>query len=426
MGEGQPSPHLKYALARGVRSEWCYRKTHEEVSIKLHIMPQDLHIVVNKHTPSVVQAFEKIGRVTALGTREITKDTVRDADILIVRSETKVNRDLLEGSHVKFVGTVTIGRDHVDEEYLAKKGITFVSAPGSNSNSVSEYITAALLELAYSRGFSLKEKTIGIVGVGNVGSKVWRKAEALGMKVLLNDPPLQREGSRYPLYSLDELMNADIVTLHVPLTRTGDDATYHLFDEKRIRKMKQGAILFNTSRGAVVETDALKRTLLDNHLTAAVLDVWEGEPNISASLLELVALGSPHIAGYSLDGKVNALRMNYEAVCRFLSIPIDSDINTLVPDPAQPEIKIGSVNLSIEQVLREIVKEYYDIRVDDQLLLQLVSLPEIEHGRYFQRLRAEYRIRREFFTSTVTLPNAAEEIADVLRLLGFKVKNEEK
>ncbi len=388
-------------------------------------MPQDVHIVVNKYTPYVVQAFEKIGKITALGTPEITKDAVRDADILIVRSETKVNRDLLEGSPVRFVGTVTIGTDHIDEEYLAKNGITFVSAPGSNSNSVSEYITAALLELAHSKGFSFHEKTVGIIGVGNVGSKVWRKAEALGLRVLLNDPPLERQGSSYPLHSLDELMEADIVTLHVPLTRTGPDATYHFFDEKRIRKMKRGAILFNTSRGAVVESEALKSVLLDKHLAAAVLDVWEGEPNISASLLELVTLGSPHIAGYSLDGKVNALRMNYEAVCRFLSLPIDRDINSLVPDPALPEIKIDTSKLPMEQALREIVKECYDIRLDDRLLRQLVSLPEIERGKYFQKLRAEYRVRREFFNSTVSLPSKANKIADVLRLLGFKVNKKE-
>ncbi len=357
---------------------------------------------------------------------KLIKTQYRDADILIVRSETKVNRDLLEGSRVKFVGTVTIGTDHVDEEYLAKNGITFVSAPGSNSNSVSEYIIAALLELAQSQGFSLHEKTIGIVGVGNVGSKVWRKAEALGLQVLLNDPPLERQGSAYPLHSLDELMEADIVTLHVPLTRMGPDATHHLFNENRIRKIKQGAILFNTSRGSVVETEALKGMLLDKHLAAAALDVWEGEPNINTSLLELVALGSPHIAGYSLDGKVNALRMNYEAVCGFLSLPIDRDINSLVPDPALPEIKIDTTKLSNEQALREIVKECYDIRLDDRLLRQLISIPEKDRGKYFQKLRAEYRVRREFFNSAVSLPNKAKEITDVLRLLGFKVKNEEK
>jgi erythronate-4-phosphate dehydrogenase len=385
-------------------------------------MPQDIHIVVNKHTPYVVQAFEKIGKVTALGSHEITKDTVRDADILIVRSETKVNCDLLEGSRVKFVGTVTIGTDHVDKKYLAKNGISFVSAPGSNSNSVSEYVTGALLELTHIKGFSLREKTIGIIGVGNVGSKVWRKAEALGLRVLLNDPPLEQQGSSYPLHSLDELMEADIVTLHIPLTRSGPDATYHLFDENRIGRMKHGAMLLNTSRGAVVETDALKSMLLDKHLAAAVLDVWEGEPNIDSSLLDLVTLGSPHIAGYSLDGKVNALQMNYEAVCRFLSLSVDRDIKKLVPDPALPEIKIDTTELSFEQSLRKIVKECYDICLDDQCLRQLVTIREKERGKYFQNLRADYRMRREFFNFTVSLLHKAEEFAGVLQMLGFKIK----
>ncbi len=388
-------------------------------------MPQNIQIVVNKRTPYIVDAFEKIGKVTALDTHEINKDTIQDADILIVRSETKVNRDLLEGSRVKFVGTVTIGTDHIDEEYLAQNGITFVSAPGSNSNSVSEYITASLLELANINKFALQGKTIGIIGVGNVGSQVWRKAEALGLHVLLNDPPLKQQGSSYPLHSLDELMEADIITLHVPLTYNGPDASYHLFDENRIRKMKHGAILINTSRGAVVETNALKNALFDKHLSAAVLDVWEKEPSINTALLELVTLGTPHIAGYSLDGKMNALRMNYEAVCRFLSLPIDTDVKSLLPNSMLPEIRIDMSEFSFEQTLYEIIKECYDILLDDQSLRQLMPLPEEERRNYFQKLRAEYRIRREFFNYSVCLPDKAKEIANVIRLLGFKVKDEE-
>jgi erythronate-4-phosphate dehydrogenase len=384
-------------------------------------MQRDVHIVVNKHTPYVVEAFETLGKVTALGTREITKETVKDADILIVRSETKVDRDLLEGSRVKFVGTVTIGTDHVDEEYLAQHGIMFVSAPGSNSNSVSEYITAALLESAVGGGTSLRDKTLGIVGVGNVGSKVWRKAEALGMKVLLNDPPLERQGSRYPLHALDELMEADILTLHVPLTRTGPDATFHFFDEKRMRNMKQGSLLMNTSRGSVVETEALQQMLLDKHLAAAVLDVWEGEPRINTSLLNRVTLGSPHIAGYSLDGKVNALQMNYDAVCRFLSQPAEKDVHAFMPDPALPILQTETTNRSMEQMLRDIIKECYDIRLDDRLLRQSLSLPDHECGKYFQKLRAEYRTRREFLNYTVSLPKGPAELAKILQSLGFNV-----
>jgi erythronate-4-phosphate dehydrogenase len=384
-------------------------------------MLNDVHIVANVHTPYVKEVFEQIGKVTVLATREITKETVKDADILIVRSETKVNHTLLEGSRVKFVGTVTIGTDHVDEEYLARNGIEFVSAPGSNANSVGEYITAALLDASLKMGFSLSEKTLGIVGVGHVGSNVLRKAEALGMRVLLNDPPLERQGSSYPLHSLDALMDADIVSLHVPLTRTGIDATYHLFDEKRIRKMKSGAILFNASRGAVVETEALRCALHDGYLSAAVLDVWEKEPNIDVPLLECVTLGTPHIAGYSLDGKMNALRMNYEAACRFLSKPIGRKIDALLPDPLVPEIRIDALQISTERMLNTVVTQCYDIQTDDQLLRQMAMFSEQDRGKYFSKLRAEYRIRREFFNSTVSVPNEAKNIAQMLQLLGFKV-----
>jgi erythronate-4-phosphate dehydrogenase len=388
----------------------------------MNTMPNDVHIVVNKHTPYAEQVFKRIGKVTALDTHEITSGTVKDADILIVRSETKVNEALLKGSRVKFVGTVTIGKDHVDEVYLAKNGITFISAPGSNSNSVSEYLTAALLELAKRKNFLPGEKTIGIVGVGNVGSKVWRKAEALGMRVLLNDPPLQRQGSAYPLQSLDALMDADILTLHVPLQRTGQDATYHLFDERRIRSMKKGAIFINTSRGGVVETEGLKHAILDGHLSNVVLDVWEKEPTIDASLLDLVSLGTQHIAGHSLDGKVNALRMNYESVCRFLSLPVDQELIPSFLDRTMKEIKINARSGSLESVLREIVKQCYDITEDDRLLRRIVSVPEQDRGKYFSRLRTEYRIRREFFNYTLAVPEEEKKLSTILHLLGFNVR----
>ena len=216
-------------------------------------------------------------------------------------------------------------------------------------------------------------------------------------------------------------MEADIITLHVPLTRSGPDVTYHLFDENRIRKMKRGAILINTSRGSVVETEALKRTLSDGHLSTAVIDVWEKEPNINTSLLEFVSIGTQHIAGHSLDGKLNALRMNYEAVCRFLGRPSDQEINTLIPDSALPEIRVEGIHTSMQQTLRDIVKQCYDINVDDRLLRQIVSLPEEERGKYFSRLRTEYRIRREFFNYTVYVDGEAKSLFNLLQLLGFKV-----
>jgi len=246
------------------------------------------------------------------------------------------------------------------------------------------------------------------------------------MRVLLNDPPLQRQGSRYPLHSLDDLMNADILTVHVPLTRSGPDATYHLFDETRLRKLKRGAIFFNTSRGSVMETEGLKRVLRDKHLSAAVLDVWEGEPKIDLSLLDLVFLGTPHIAGYSLDGKMNALRMNYEAVCHFMDIPVNYNIMDLIPSPHVLMLKIDSTEVSIEMVLERIVKQRYDILLDDRNLRQIVLLPDSDRGRYFSQLRAEYRVRREFSNLTISGPGKENNISEMLHLLGFQVKPEER
>ncbi len=306
-----------------------------------------LNIVVNKNTPSVVEVFSHLGKVTALETVDVTRDAVCDADILVVRSETKVNQDLLEGSSVRFVGTVTIGTDHVDEWYLASKGITFVSAPGSNSNSVAEYMSAALLTWSRRTGESLHGKIMGIVGVGNVGSKVLRVVKALGMKAILNDPPLARKTGELKYRPIEEVMKADFITVHVPLTKSGEDATYHLFDEARIQKMKPSSVLINASRGAVVDGIALSDALASKHLSAAVLDVWEGEPKINTKLLSQVMLATPHIAGYSLDGKLNACRMVYEAACKFTNILPEWKINTAIHPPESARILIPQ-NLTTE------------------------------------------------------------------------------
>ena len=280
-----------------------------------------MHVVVDKNNPLVGEAFRQFGEVQACATREITKETIHDADIIVIRSETKVTKDLLDGSKVKFVGTATIGTDHVDLEYLRSHGIGFSSAPGSNANSVAEYFVAAVLTIAKRMGFTLSGKTLGVVGVGNVGSKIVRNARVLGMKVLQSDPPLARKSANSSYLPLDELMQADIVTLHVPLTKTGSDPTYHLFEDSRINKMKKGAILMNTARGAVVDGNSLKNAIERKHLAGAVLDVWEGEPLIDVDLLSNVDIGTSHIAGYSFDGKLAAVKMTYSAACKFFGQP---------------------------------------------------------------------------------------------------------
>ncbi|HXX63141.1 MAG TPA: 4-phosphoerythronate dehydrogenase, partial [Bacteroidota bacterium] len=236
-------------------------------------------IVVDRNIPLASSAFHAFGDVRLLETGAFSAETIGDADVLVIRSETKVGARLLEGTNVQFVGTATIGTDHIDTDYLSSKGIAFANAPGCNANSVKEYVLAALLVLAGRSGRPLRGRKLGVVGLGHIGSRVAEMGRALGMTVLANDPPIARLTPRSDLLPIDALMQSDIITLHVPLTRQGPDATDRLFDRRRIQALKRGAILINTSRGAVVESEALREALQSGHLGAAILDVWEGEPS---------------------------------------------------------------------------------------------------------------------------------------------------
>lgn len=381
-----------------------------------------MKIIADKNIHFVDQAFKQFGNVQLIPTTEFKNDVLKNADIVIVRSEVKLNEKLLEGSKVKFVGTSTIGTDHIDLNYLQSRNIGFANAPGSNSNSVAEYVVAALLQLQEKFNFNLKEKSIGVVGVGNCGSKVVKYAKVLGMNVLQNDPPLKRITGNPEFLELDDLMDCDIITLHVPLTREGIDKTYHLFNRSRIFKMKKGSILINSSRGAVVETTALKDALSSGHISAAVIDVWENEPNIDAELLGKVFIGTPHIAGYSLDGKVNAIRMVYEAACKYFN-------QEIIWDPTTELNKIKwlgrlktEVIIDYQTTLIQIVNNNYDILEDHEKLMQLCYLPPTQQGVYFMKLRTSYPIRREFFNTKICIPKERSHMKSLLEGLNFRVK----
>ncbi|HUI09520.1 MAG TPA: 4-phosphoerythronate dehydrogenase [Bacteroidota bacterium] len=375
-------------------------------------------IAIDMNIPLAASAFGGLGEVRLLETTAVTPEAVRDAGALVIRSETKVGPGLLDGSSVRFVGSATIGTDHCDLNYLRSHGITFTSAPGSNANSVKEYILAALLALARRGGFELRGRTLGVVGVGNVGRRVAAVGRALGMRVLLNDPPRERAEGGEEFLPLDALMEADILTLHVPLTREGKDATFHLFDERRLGAMKPGAILMNTSRGAVAETRALAASLNAGRLLAAVLDVWEGEPRIDADLLRLVTLGTSHIAGYSLDGKVNAVGLVRAALCAWRGQSPSWD-----PVPEIPPAPTGTVTLCAgetpERSLERAVTAAYDIEQDDRNLRALLEAPPEDRGGAFMRLRTGYRLRREFAATHVVLPGENPGLAGVLSAVGF-------
>jgi erythronate-4-phosphate dehydrogenase len=380
-----------------------------------------MKIVADRNIPRVEETFGRLGQVVAAESGEINTRLLEDATVLLVRSEVKVNRDLLDRSAVRFVGTTTIGYDHLDTAYLAEREIRWANAPGCNANSVAEYMTAALFRLAGHFGFSLRGKTLGVVGVGNVGSKVVRRAEALGMRVVMNDPPLERSTGYRAYRPLEEVLDADIVTLHVPLTREGTDPTWHLFDERRLAAMKHGSILINTARGAVVDNPALRNALHSGHLAAAVLDVWENEPAIDPGLLGAAAIGTPHIAGYSLDGKMNAVRMIYNALCNYLSInPITLPPFSL-PDPEIARLSFPSDAAPDEEGVSRIVSACYDIIRDDRKLRGMLALDPPPRGKYFQGLRRQYPVRREFLATTVSVAPARATAATLLRELGFSV-----
>jgi erythronate-4-phosphate dehydrogenase len=377
-----------------------------------------MKIIADENIPGVEQAFSTLGDVTLLPGRELRAADVRDADILLVRSVTRVGPRLLEGSRVRFVGSATIGFDHVDRGYLQARGIGFATAPGSNATSAAEYVVSALLALAARDGFPLQKRSVGIVGCGNVGSRVQRMLAALGCDCRVNDPPLLARGGHAEYVELDSLLDADILTLHVPLTHAGDHPTWHLIDASFLARLKPGAILINTARGAVIDNPALERLLGTRTDVSVVLDVWEGEPAISIPLLQKVALGTAHIAGYSQDGKLRGTGMIYRAACEYFGLAADWPAERQLPEPAPLKLTLhpGEDPLA---VVGKVVHSCYDVRRDDALLRGLLDIEPGQRPAYFDRLRKEYPVRREFSSTTLLLDGVDEHLRAMLQGIGF-------
>jgi erythronate-4-phosphate dehydrogenase len=380
-----------------------------------------MKIIADANIPYVQDCFSSIGDVIVIGGREITREVVADTDILLVRSITPVFADLLTGSNVRFVATATIGFDHVDVSFLRHNSIGFASAPGSNANSAAEYVIAALLEIGKKQNIILEGKSIGIIGVGNVGSRVARKCRALGMDVLLNDPPLYRQTDDPKYLPLQELFDCDFITLHTPLTFDGLDKTFHLAEENFFKSLKKSCCFINASRGGVVDSDTLKSRIQSGHLQAVVLDVWENEPNIEAELLEMVDIGTPHIAGYSLDGKIAGMIMIYNSVCKYFGIEPKYDVNDFLPEPEVKTIEINQDSENNQGALLDIVRRIYKIEKDDATLRQIIKEPAESRGRFFDNLRKNYYIRREFQNTDVVLDDNNSALANKLKGIGFKV-----
>lgn len=381
-----------------------------------------MRIAADENMPFAREAFSTLGEVRLSPGRKMSAETVREANCLAVRSVTKVNRELLEGSAVKFVGTATIGTDHVDTGWLAGAGIGFASAPGCNAVSVAEYVTASLFVLAGERGFRLRGKKLGVVGAGNVGSRVAARAGALGLDVVLNDPPLAEKTGDPRYRPLEEIYDCDIVTFHVPMEKTGPHPTYHLLDRSLLELLKPGVIILNTSRGSVADNEALEETLDSGKVAASVLDVWEGEPQVRLTLLERVTIGSPHIAGYSFDGKARGTSMIYRAACKHFGKTPSWDAAPLLPPPHVARIRVEGEVEDPEQAVGVAVLAAYPILEDDSRMRELLKMDSAEQGAYFDRMRKEYWVRREFEAFTVELAPGLAAAAETLKKLGFKVE----
>ena len=372
-----------------------------------------MKILADQNMPLVEEYFADLGSVTRFDGRNAKPEQIEDVDILLTRSVTKVNTELLQyAKKLKFVGTATIGTDHIDTELLDSKEIAFSSAPGCNAIAVAEYVISTLYAYAQETSTSLIGKTLGIVGVGNIGQCLREKLQGSGINLLLCDPIKFENGELEEHIELDDLLaHSDIVSFHVPLVKTGKHKTQHLIDSARIAKLKENMLVINACRGEVIDNQALLEALQAGKQLELVLDVWENEPNILTELLPFVRYSSVHIAGHTLEGKARGTQMLYQKVCELLNIPVEKKLSDFLPKPVITEVTLQD-NFT-QGDLGRLVHLVYDIRRDDGILRKSLS----EKG--FDHLRKSYPVRREF--STVTVKNNGSQFAEQLATLGFTV-----
>jgi erythronate-4-phosphate dehydrogenase len=376
-------------------------------------------IIADENIVFAKDAFSQFGEVNLFPGRELTNTLVKETDILIVRSITKVDQDLIGNSKIKFIGTATTGDDHIDKEYLKRKNIFFADAKGCNADSVTEYVFTALLKISSEKNISLQNKTIGVIGAGKIGSRVARLAEVLGMKVLINDPPLERSGKSGRYFTLNEVLKSDIITLHVTLTLSGEYKTFHLLNKNNLLSLGKNSILINTSRGEVIDSSALFE-IAHSKKIRLILDVWENEPDINKELLRISDVGTSHIAGYSYEGKVNGTKMIFEALNKFTAA--DKKWNTDIPAIKDP-VRHLSISSIREKNLYNLFKSIYNIDYDDSGLREVLKNDSESTGKQFDKLRKEYPFRREFNNFKVVLPKSNTNLIQLLQSFRFKIES---
>ncbi len=373
-----------------------------------------MKVVADCDIPFVNEAFQEFGEVITIPGREITQKVVKDALALIVRSVTKVDKHLLENTSVKFVGTATAGTDHIDIDYLKDKNIGFTCTPGSNARSVAEYIICALLHLSHTKKIPLKNSTLGLIGVGNIGSKVFKMAQTLGINCILNDPPKRKLTGSDFYKPLDEILKkSDIISLSVPLITQGQYRTEYLVSKDFITKLKNDTILINTSRGRIVNEKQLINNI--HKFRGLVFDVWYNEPNINIELLKLIDIGTPHIAGYSYDGKLLGTEMVYNAACAFFfkekkwkRLDVLSKFKSDVFDMGKLKDRIFEATLKAYPILK-----------DSQKFKEIINLKEDKRGEYFDTFRKNYYKRLNFSHVKIKENSIPHDDKNTLLDLGF-------
>lgn len=379
-----------------------------------------MKIVVDKDIPFVEEFFSTLGEVEKLDGRRITNDALTRADVLIVRSITPVNEKLLANSGVGFVGTVTSGTEHVDLNYLEAHGIGFAGAPGCNARAVAEYVLSSLFVLMDQDGIELNCRTAGIIGCGHAGSQVRDFLQTLGVECLVNDPPLQEQSDKGGFCEMADIFSADIITLHVPLVMDGIFPTFKMVDTKFLSQLKRDVILINSSRGDVIDENALLEFIAEDKPAGVVLDVWQNEPYINTELLSRVDIGTPHIAGYSTDARIRATRTVFCQVCEYFNSRHDSESMKTLFDSEISKLPVLEFDDDNDAIQMSVLASY-DVRTDSCALSRMLELNEQEQGTYFDELRSDYRNRREFPAMCVNLPAGSFLLAMKLEKLGFKV-----
>ena len=379
-----------------------------------------MHILADENIPLVEAFFAEHGEIRRMHGRTINRAALGDSEVLLVRSVTRVDRELLEGSRVRFVGTCTIGTDHLDLDYFEEAGIAWASAPGCNARGVVDYVLGSLLALAEGEGVELAGLRYGVVGAGEVGGRLVEVLRGLGWNVRVCDPPRQAQETG-EFVGLDEILEeCDVISLHTPLILEGEHATFHLLDQARLERLRPGAWLINASRGAVVDNAALREQLAQRPDIQAVLDVWEGEPQVDVALAELCWIATPHIAGYSLDGKLRGTAQIYQAFCASRGLEPKVELAELMPETPLRGLSFANT-ASPEDMLATICRAVYDPRRDDAAFRRSLAGDDEQRRAGFDRLRKQYPPRREIDGVEIEVGSHAQ-LQQIVRALGCRLK----